>query len=263
MPVITPSRGTESVDVERERRGRDLDEGGGGRRPPTDKRTGGGGDPDNWKDRRRPNSGPRERLQRLRLGLFFALAAVFMFFVAIVSVFFVAQGSGHFSANDRYINDWLPTAIPSILWLNTALLLVSSVTIEIARRHMFREVDVMDEWLGLGKPTARQAMPWLLATILMGSLFVVGQLMAWHQLHLQRIGMSTSQSSHSFFFITGVHGAHLLVGVFALMAAFIGLLRSRQLETRQILVDLAAWYWHSMGALWIILFGLLAFCQGK
>lgn len=256
MPaIITPP------DTERRRRG-DLDEGdhGGGRRPPTDKQTGGGGDPDNWNGRRGPKS-PRERLQRLRLGLFFVLSAVFMFFVAVVSVFFVSQSSGHFDANARFINEWLPTSIPPILWLNTAILLLSSLTIEIGRRHMFREVHVMDEWLGLGKPTSKRAMPWVAVTIVLGSVFVVGQLMAWHQLAATRVRMNTSPSLQSFYLITGVHGFHLIVGVLALVGALIGLFISRQMESRQIYVDLAAWYWHSMGVLWVALFALLVLAQ--
>jgi len=258
MPVVTTP-----PDIDRRRREVDDGDHGGGRRPPTDKRTGGGGDPDNSNERRRPRNGPRERLDRLRLGLFLILLAVFMFFVAIVSVFFVSQGSFHVDANARYINEWLPTDIPPILWLNTAILLLSSLTIEIARRHMFREMDVMDEWLGLGKPTSRAAMPWLAATILLGSLFVGGQLMAWHQLALQRVRMDNAgQSAKSFFLITGAHGAHLVVGILALIGAFVGLFVSRQMERRQIMVDLSAWYWHSMGALWVVLFALLAFGQG-
>jgi cytochrome c oxidase subunit 3 len=255
MPaIITPP--------ETERRRRDLDDGdhgdhgGGGRKPPTDKRTGGGGDPDNWNPRR-PRRDPRERLKRYRLGLFFALSAVFMFFVAIVSVFFVAQGAEHYDANARLINAWLPVAVPPLLWLNTILLLLSSITIEIARRHMFREVHVMDEWLGLGKPSSARAKPWVVVTALLGSLFLVGQLVAWQQLAMQRIHMSTSPSSHSFFLMTGVHGLHLLAGVVALLGALAGLYFSKQMENRQIFVDLAAWYWHSMGVLWLGLFLLL------
>jgi cytochrome c oxidase subunit 3 len=250
-PTETPTRPRKS----------ELDDGGNGRRPPTDKRTGGGGDNDNWNNRPQGRRGPRERLMRYRLGLFFALSAVFMFFVAIVSVFFVAQSSGHWDANARYINEWLPTTIPPLLWLNTAVLLLSSITIEIGRRHMFREVDVMEEWLGLGKPSTRRAVPWVIATVFLGSLFLVGQLVAWHQLAAERVFFRTSPSSHSFYLITGVHGAHLLLGVLALTAALAGLYISKQLENRQILIDCAAWYWHSMGVLWLLLFALLAFCQ--
>jgi heme/copper-type cytochrome/quinol oxidase subunit 3 len=73
-----------------------------------------------------------------------------MFFVALISVFFVTRASGHWDAYSHYVNEWLPTAIPSILWLNTAVLLISSVTAEIARQAMFREQDAMDEWFGFG-----------------------------------------------------------------------------------------------------------------
>ncbi|ADW68554.1 cytochrome c oxidase subunit 3 [Granulicella tundricola] len=256
MPaVITPN------EIERKRR--DLEDGdhGGGRRPPTDKRTGGGGDPDNWNDRRRGRRSPRERLDRYRLGLFFALSAVFMFFVAIVSVFFVSQGSGHFDANARFINEWLPTAIPPLLWLNTLVLVLSSITVEVARRHMFREMDVMDEWLGLGKPTSRRAMPWLVATVVLGCVFLVGQVVAWRQLGAEHVFYNSNPSSHSFFLITGIHGFHLVVGVLALFAALLGLGLSKVVENRQIMVDCAAWYWHSMGILWLGLFALLALFQ--
>ena len=120
----------------------------------------------------------------------------------------------------------------------------------------------MDEWLGLGRPTSRRAMPWLGATIVLGVMFVIGQLMAWRQLRLtDHITFATNQASHSFFLFTGVHGLHLLLGVGALIAAFVGLFVSKQIENRQILVDLSAWYWHSMGLLWLILFGLLAYFQ--
>jgi cytochrome c oxidase subunit 3 len=252
MPaIVTPP------EIERRRRETEDGDHGGGRRPPTDKQTGGGGEPDNWNGGKRGRKRPRERLEQMRLGLFFVLLAVFMFFVAIVSVFFVSRSTGQFDANARFINPWLPTSIPPILWLNTALLLLSSITVEIGRRHMFREMDVMDEWLGLGKPGSRRAMPWLASTVVLGTLFLVGQIVAWKQLALQRVHFDTSPSSHSFYLMTGVHGLHLLLGVLALGGALAGLFMSRQLERRQIYVDLAAWYWHSMGALWLGLFLLL------
>jgi cytochrome c oxidase subunit 3 len=257
MPTtITPTH----IEKERNRRVEDHDN-GSGRRPPTDKRTGGGGDNDNWNDRPNGRRGPRERLGRYRMGIFFALASDLMFFVAIVSTFFVNQSTGHFDAYNRYINDWLPTTVPPLLWLNTAVLLLSSVTIEIARRNMFRENDVMDEWLGLGKPITRRALPWLLATVALGLLFLTGQLIAWHQLAMEHVFFRSSQSSHFFYLITGVHAVHLFLGIGALISALVGLYVSRQLETRQILVDCAAWYWHAMGILWLFLFLLLVFFQ--
>ncbi|HEX4154079.1 MAG TPA: cytochrome c oxidase subunit 3 [Acidobacteriaceae bacterium] len=234
---------------------------GSGRRPPTDKRTGGNGDGDNWSDRPPGRRGPRERLSRARIGLFFALGGDLMFFVALVSVFFVAKTSGHFDAYSRYINDWLPTSIPTILWLNTAVLLVSSVAAENARRSMFREQDLMDEWIGLGRPISRRAAVWLASTLALGGLFLAGQWIAWDQLSAQHVFFNSNASSHFFYLITIAHAIHLFLGIGALVAALIILARSRQLASRQVFVDATVWYWHAMGLLWIFLFVLLEFCQ--
>jgi cytochrome c oxidase subunit 3 len=260
MPAIFTPHDTE---YDKKRRVDDHDS-GNGRRPPNDKndkRTGGGGDNDGWNSSSHGRRGPREKLVRFRLAIFCALAGDVMFFIAIVSAFFVSQHTSHIDAYNNYVNQWSPTTIPPILWLNTAVLILSSATMEVARRHMFREVDVMDEWLGLGKPSTRNAMPWLAATVLLGLLFLVGQWIAWKQLALQHVFFRSNPSSHFFYLITGVHGVHLVLGVGALIAALIALYASRQMENRQIFVDTAAWYWHSMGIFWIFLFALLAFFQ--
>ena len=119
----------------------------------------------------------------------------------------------------------------------------------------------MDEWLGLGKPTARRARPWIIVTLVIGCLFVAGQIVAWQQLATQHVFISSGPSAHSMFLFTALHGLHLLVGLGALGAALLGLSLSKQMENRQILVDLSAWYWHSMGVLWVGLFLLLAYLQ--
>jgi cytochrome c oxidase subunit III len=234
---------------------------GSGRRPPTDKRTGGNGDGDNWNDRPQGRRGPRERLSQARMGLFFALAGDLMFFVALVSVFFVTKTTGHFDAYSHYINEWLPTAIPRILWLNTAVLLLSSLTAEVARQAMFREHDAMDEWFGIGRPISRRATLWLSVTLFLGALFLAGQFVAWNQLAAQRVYFRSNPSSHFFYLITVTHAIHLFLGIAAIIAALMALQRSRSMSTRQVMVDSTVWYWHAMGALWLFLFALLEFGQ--
>jgi cytochrome c oxidase subunit 3 len=193
--------------------------------------------------------------------LFFALASDLMFFIALVSAFFARQSSGHFNANNAWVLDWRPIALPPILWINTALILLSSLTMEIGRRHFFREIDVMEEWLGLGRPTMRRAAPWLIATVFLGGLFLAGQWIAWKQLVDQGVFFASNPSSHFFYLITGTHGLHLLVGVLALATAMLALIFLRRIELRQVVVDCTAWYWHTMGAFWVFLFGMLVFCQ--
>ncbi|HEX4019592.1 MAG TPA: cytochrome c oxidase subunit 3 [Acidobacteriaceae bacterium] len=243
------------VDTERK------DPGIGGK-PPVDHRpTGGGGDGENWDKHPHGRRGPRELLGHYRLGLFFALAGDLMFFTALVLAFYVQQHTGHIDPANDYVLDWVPLVIPPILWINTAIILLSSITMEVARRQLFSEIHVMEEWFGLGRPAVKRAAPWLIATAVLGSLFLAGQLLAWSQLKAEGVYYASSPSSHFFYMITATHGLHLLLGVFALTAALLALFLAKRMEIRQIAVDCAAWYWHTMGILWIFLFGLLLFGQ--
>lgn len=235
---------------------------GGGKLPPIEPRhTGGGGDNDNWKNNPVGRRGPRERLQTFRMGMFCFLAGDLIFFMTIVSAFFVTKHAGHVNAYNQWVTPWMPVKVPSILWINTAILLLSSVTVEFARKAIFREIDVLEEWLGLGTPTRKRVMPWLAASAVLGMVFVWGQIVAWQQLASQHIRYTASQSSRFFYLITGVHGVHLLMGIIMLAAALIGMRTLRSIQSRQILVDTSAWYWHTMGVLWIFLFALLLWGQ--
>jgi cytochrome c oxidase subunit 3 len=243
------------VEVERK------DPGIGGK-PPVDRRpTGGGGngDDDEWK--RSGRGGPRELLKRFRMIVFFGLAGDMMFFLALAVMFFAHQGTGHFDARTQeFIGDWHPVQLPPILFLNTAVLILSSLTMEIARRNIFRELDVVEEWLGLGRPAMRRTLPWLAATLVLGGAFVAGQWAAWQQLSTQGFSFDrwATPAIYFFYMITGVHALHLAFGLLLLIACLGALGLLRKIEYRQIAVDSVAWYWHTMGLAWLLLFGLLA-----
>src|SRR3954467_8020932 len=141
----------------------------GGRGPHVLPPTGGHGGGDDGSDGRpHRRTGPRERLNRCRMGLLLAVGSIFMLFLVLSVAFILRQAGGRMDATGKLIHDWKPLTIPAILWLNTAVLLVSSVTIEIARRQNFNEAWVMEEWLGLGRPTRAASLPWLVTTILLG-----------------------------------------------------------------------------------------------
>lgn len=235
---------------------------GYGGKPPLDRRpTGGGGGDDNWDSRPSGRRGPRELLIRYRLAVLSGLAGDFVFFAVLVSAFFVRQTSGHIDATESFVTDWHPLAAPPILWLNTAILLLSTVTIETARRQLFHEIDIMEEWLGLGRPAVRRAAPWLIATILLGVAFVAGQWMAWKQLASQGLFFATNPNSHFFYLVTGCHAIHLTIGIGALIFALVAIFRLKKVELRQIALDCTAWYWHAMSLFWAFLFVLIVFFQ--
>lgn len=237
---------------------------GTGGKPPVDRRPtggGGGGGDDDWKS---PRRGPREALHRTRAFVFCALAGDMMFFVALVVLFYARQaGTRMDPATFRQIGDWHPIPLPPILFLNTALLLLSSLAMERARLHIFREFDVLEEWLGLGRPALRRTLPWMGVTLILGLLFLAGQITAWKQLTAQGFAFDrwSTPASYFFYVITGLHAAHLALGILALIFCLSALTRLKRVESRQIAVDSTAWFWHTMGFAWLVLFGVLVLGQ--
>jgi cytochrome c oxidase subunit III len=237
---------------------------GTGGKPPVARRPtggGGGGGDDDWRNSRR---GPRELLYKIRAFVFCALAGDMMFFVVLVILFYARQAGTHLDpALMRQVGDWKPVLLPPILFLNTAALLLSSLTMEVARRNIFREIDVLEEWLGLGTPALRRTLPWLGATLALGILFLAGQLVAWQQLTAQGFAFNrwSTPASYFFYLVTGLHAAHLVAGVLALAFCLVALDKLRRVEVRQIAVDATAWFWHTLGLAWVILFAVLVFGQ--
>ena len=92
-------------------------------------------------------------------------------------------------------------------------------------------------------------------------MFLGGQYLAWEQLRLSHIDIETSVSSSFFFILTGVHAVHLMGGILALLYAGMTSWLHRPPETRRIVIDVTAWYWHAMGLAWIVLFAVLAVGQ--
>ncbi|MGA2350689.1 MAG: cytochrome c oxidase subunit 3 [Terracidiphilus sp.] len=238
---------------------------GFGGQPPVIRRpTGGGGDgggDDSWKSQ--PGS-PRQLLLRIRFFLFAALAGDMLIFAVLVSIFFAFHGHTQMDPRTHeQIGDWHPIPLPPILYLNTAVLLLSCVTMELARRNIFREIDALEEWLGMGRPALHRALPWLGATLALGALFLAGQWMVWMQLTARGFAFdqySTPAGTFIYLF-TGFHAAHLLLGVAALILCLSALGWLRRIDFRQIAVDATAWYWHTMSLAWILLLAVLAFGQ--
>lgn len=235
-----------------------------GGKPPLDRRPTGGGGGGGDDDRQNERRGPRELLHKIRFSVFAILAADMMFFAILVALFFARQAGTHMDPRTHeQIGDWHPILLPPILFLNTALLLLSSLTIEIARHSIFREIDVLEEWLGLGHPALQRTVPWMIATLGLGLAFIGGQIMAWKQLIGQGFAFNHSSTPASYFFyiITGLHAAHLIVGVISLAVILIIIRNLKRIELRQIAVDANAWYWHAMGLAWLILFAVLVVGQ--
>jgi cytochrome c oxidase subunit 3 len=194
-----------------------------------------------------------DRLRRNRMGMAVALAPIVMLFVAFTSAYIVRQGLGE---------DWRATELPDILWINTIILLASSLTLELARRSLTREAALAEVPSVPGvAPVTPSAVPWLPITLVLGLGFLAGQWMAWSQLARQGIFISSNPSSSFIYLLTGAHAVHLAGGVLALAYAAATAVLSRAGERRRMVVDVTSWYWHFMAVLWIYIFALLQFAK--
>ncbi len=235
-----------------------------GGKPPVDRRPtggGGGGGDDEWKNERH---GPRELLHRVRFFVLFALGGDMLFFAVLVLFFFARQAGLRMDPRTHeFAGDWRPILLPHILYLNTIILVLSSLTMERARQNIFREIDVLEEWLGLGRPALRATLPWVGTTLLLGALFLGGQAIAWKQLTAQGFAFDQFSTPASYFFyvITGLHAAHLLLGLAALLVCLCFLGWFKRVEYRQITIDSTAWFWHAMSVAWLVLLAVLALGQ--
>jgi cytochrome c oxidase subunit III len=130
-----------------------------------------------------------------------------------------------------------------VVWFNTAILLISSITIIVARRK-----------LESGEREAFRT--WWTVTTGLGLLFLAGQFIAWRGLAAAGMLLATNPSSSFFYLLTAAHGAHLAGGIFALFyVTFRQWKRSRISQATA--AGLTSIYWHFMDGLWVFLLVLL------
>jgi cytochrome c oxidase subunit 3 len=190
------------------------------------------------------------------------IVSISMLFVTVTAVFLLRHAAVVVDPHSHfYVNQWLQVQLPvQLLLLNTCVLLLSSLTMELARRSVAREMvfSSLRTIPGVAWDPERR-FPWLGITVMLGLVFLFGQGLAWQALRARGFHISTAGLSPFFYLLTGAHAAHLAVGVLVLMyAGGVSLLRG-SVEHRRIVVETAAWYWHFMAVLWLYVFALLQF----
>lgn len=162
-------------------------------------------------------------------------------FLGTVSMLFIGFSSALMLR--RISPDWQAIQAPGLLWLNTAVLALSSLALERSRRLLTR-----GEASG-----ARLAVE---AAAGLGGVFVLGQLLAWRGLAAQGIYLSSNPASSFFYLLTGVHLVHLAGGL-VWLAVLITRVRGAGSPAVARHMGLLALYWHFLGGLWLYLLVVL------
>jgi cytochrome c oxidase subunit III len=200
------------------------------------------------------------RLRRVRLGVGVALTGIVMIFVSYSSAYVVRQGLPTLDPRTgTLVRDWLPLQLPSFLLVNTLVLILSTLTMELARSQAVRVGVAAGTASDPVARTEADRMPWLALTAILGLSFLAGQWLVWRELAARGFYVATSPSSSFFYLLTGMHGIHLLGGIVALLAAGAATLLRKSAASSAVVVDGAAWYWHFMTVLWVYILCLLEF----
>jgi cytochrome c oxidase subunit III len=172
-----------------------------------------------------------------RIGLWILLAVITSLFGLFISAYWMRMEHGH--------GDWNPIPIPRVLWLNTAALILSSASMQLARA------------------AARSARPdrvrvGLIAGGLLALAFLAGQLFAWHQLNASGYFVTGNPATAFFYLLTGVHGLHLLGGLIVWARTVARMARADvELLDVRLSVELCTVYWHYLLLVWLVLFAVL------
>ena len=203
------------------------------------------------------------RLRRARLGLGVGVLGIVMVFVSFTSAYIVRQGLPTLDPRtNTLVHDWFPLPLPALLFFNTGLLLISSVSMELARRQVARftiprrAASIPNVFAG-----REGTILWLALTAVLGLSFLKGQWTVWREMEASGFYVASSPSSSFVYLLTGTHGVHLLGGIFALLAAGATVLFRRPAESRVVVLDVTAWYWHFMTLLWVYILCLLEFAR--
>jgi len=162
------------------------------------------------------------------------LAVITSFFALLVSAYSLRMELG----------DWFPLTEPQMLWINTAVLALASVTFHWTRN-------------AANQGQTSKLKPGLLVTGLLTTAFLGGQFVAWQQLNASGQFISSNPANAFFFLLTGAHALHILGGMYVWARATIRVLSGSGAEAVRESVELCTVYWHYLLLIWLALFGLL------
>lgn len=173
----------------------------------------------------------RKKIHPHKFTLWVAIASILMMFAGLTSAFIVKSSQAGFQ----------DVVMPKFFWYSTAVILLSSLTVQMALRA-FRQRD-MRSYRGL-----------IAATFVLGMLFVVLQWFGFNELWEQKITFKGSSGAGQFLYVIfGLHAIHVIGGIIALLVMFMKAFFGKVKLYSAVPVEVAATYWHFVDILWLYL----------
>lgn len=179
----------------------------------------------------------RNRIHPKKLALWVALVSLVMMFTALTSAYVVRRAAGN----------WLEFSIPTLFYINTLVIFVSSLTLHAAYIAFKREA--LSAYKSL-----------LSVSFILGIVFVILQYLGWQQLTEAGVPIKTNPSGDFIYAISGLHALHVIGGIAVLAVALVMafLQGVKQSDARKLRIELTLTYWHFVDVLWIYLIVFLS-----
>lgn len=186
-----------------------------------------------------------------RVGLVVFLAVVTSVFALTVSAYLMRMEMG---------TDWQPVPVPGLLWVNTAVLVLASLALQVAW-SMAGRLEKGMAGRGESGVAGRDGTRRLRGALVLGGgftlAFLVGQLLVWQRLDAAGYYLAANPANAFFYLLTALHGAHLLGGLVAWGRVLTRLHGGAGVAKLRASVELCALYWHFLLLVWVLLFGLV------
>jgi cytochrome c oxidase subunit III len=178
------------------------------------------------------DSNSNNKIHPKKFGLYIAFASIMMMFAGLTSAYIVRQAAGN----------WLEFKLPNIFFINTLVILVSSVTLHFSYKGFLS-----------GKETQYKML--LLLSGILGLTFIVLQYVGWMELNAIGVDLKGNPAGSFVYVISGIHAAHVLGGIGAIAVAILHAfsLKYKVTPVRKLRFELTLQYWHFVDLLWVYL----------
>ncbi|MEO5999411.1 MAG: heme-copper oxidase subunit III [Chitinophagaceae bacterium] len=180
----------------------------------------------------------RKKIHPHKFTLWVAIGSIIMMFAGLTSAYIVKSNQPK----------WLTFEMPNIFWYSTAIILLSSLTMQMALKE-FKDRRI-NKYRNL-----------ITATLVLGILFIGMQWLGFSQIWNTGVTLSGSGAAPFMYVIFGLHGVHVLGGVIALLIMFLQGLSTRRRNYNPVPVEVITTYWHFVDLLWIYLFVFFMYIQ--
>jgi len=174
------------------------------------------------------------RIHPHKFTMWVAMGGICMMFAGLTSAYIVKRNQ----------SNWQDFDLPVVFWYSTAVILLSSFTIQMAvKSFKAREISRYKSYITV--------------TAILGVLFTVLQLAGFNNLKqhgIQLTGQGSNAAASFLLVITGLHIVHVLGGVVALLIVFARIFNTKIKSYSSTTIEIVSTYWHFVDVLWIYLF---------